>query len=170
MKTDPKYPSIMSFITPMVGIGDRGAALDHELIRAKKIEAVLSLAPADLHGVVAHHLHVDVVDRLPLPFQAIATVVAFITGHVKEGRRVFMHCEMGISRSPSLAVCYLHESRGMTIDEALAHVKSIRPAADPHSALLRSIRAYYREGLSASAPKADMGSRSTPGRGQAPTG
>jgi histidinol-phosphate aminotransferase len=156
----------MSFITPMVAIGDLGAALDHRLIRTGKIEAVLSMAPVDLRGVVTHHLRLDVVDRGPLPFHTITTAVAFIDGHVRQGRRVLLHCEMGISRSPSLAVCYMHELQGMTIDEALAHVKSIRPRADPHPDLMGSIRAYYRQSRHPPEAKGPRSSEARPATGE----
>lgn len=137
------FPCLMNFITPMVAVGDLGAALDHRLLRAQRIEAVLSLAPLSLDGVIAHHLLLEVADRVPLPGDVIAASMAFIDRHVAGGRRVLVHCEQGISRSPSLAVCYLHEARGMTLEEALAHVKSVRPIAEPHPELMGSIRDYY---------------------------
>jgi histidinol-phosphate aminotransferase len=136
----------MSFITPMVAIADLGVALDRRLMRSRRIEAVLSLAPVSLDRSIAHHLRLEVVDRVPLPADTISAAVGFITRHVAEGRRVLLHCEMGISRSPALAVCYLHESAGMTIEEAVRHVKFMRPTAQPHPELLRSILEHYRQG------------------------
>jgi len=143
MANDTKYPTLISFITPMVATSDRGAALDHRLLRDGGFEAVLSMEPVNLEGLAVHHLYLDVVDRVPLPFPMIDAAVAFIEDHVSQGRRVLVHCEMGISRSPSLAVCYLHQSQGMTIDAAIAYVKSVRPTADPHPELIGSIRAFY---------------------------
>lgn len=143
MANDTKYPTLISFITPLVATSDRGAALDHRLLRDGGFEAVLSMEPVDLEGLAVHHLHLDIVDRVPLPFPMIAAAITFIEDHVRQGRRVLVHCEMGISRSPSLAVCYLHQSQGMTIDAAIAYVKSVRPTADPHPELIESIRAFY---------------------------
>jgi predicted protein tyrosine phosphatase len=147
MTDDPQYPSVLSFITAMVAVGDRGVALHPRRMLESRIEAVLSMEPVNLDGLIAHHLHLDVADRVPLSFETIAAAVAFIDGHVGQRRRVLVHCAMGISRSPSLVVCYLHQSQGMTIDEAVAHVKSVRPSADPHPELIESIRAYYRENV-----------------------
>jgi histidinol-phosphate aminotransferase len=141
--TDDEPPSFMSFITPMVAIGDRGTALDRRLMRLHGIEAVLSLAPLSPGEAFAHHLQLEVVDRVPLAPRTIAAAVAFIDRHVRDGRRVLLHCEMGISRSPALAVCYLHESQSMTIDEAVRHVQYVRPTAAPHPELLRSIEEHY---------------------------
>lgn len=141
--TSPELPSYMSFVTPMVAVGDRGVALDRDLVRLHGIEAILSLAPLVPARFIGHHLQLVVADRVPLPSEAIDAAVAFIDGNVRDGRRVLMHCEMGISRSPALAVCYLHQCQGMSVDEALDHVRFVRPTAAPHPELMGSIRRHY---------------------------
>jgi protein-tyrosine phosphatase len=129
----------------MVAIGEIGDALDHDSLVKQGINAVLSLAPVSLDGVVEKHLQLEVADRVPLPFDIILTSLEFIKHHVQCGQRVLLHCEMGISRSPSLAVCYLHETQGLTIEAAIKHVKTVRPKAEPHPELVESIRCYYKQ-------------------------
>lgn len=133
----------MDFVTPMVAVGAMSDALDDLGLQAKRIGAALSLSPVALDVAVAHHCLLEIKDRVALPHEAIAAAVAFIAEQVREGRRVLIHCEMGVSRSPSLAICYLHECCGMSIETAIGHVKSVRPSADPHPALIASIREYY---------------------------
>jgi len=135
----------MNFITPLVAVGELGDALDLDSLEKQGIKAVLSLAPVNLDGAVEHHLQLEVIDRVPLPFEIITTALAFIKHHVQLGQRVLLHCEMGISRSPSLAVCYLHETQGLSIEDAVIHVQSVRPKAEPHPALMESIRGYFRQ-------------------------
>lgn len=44
-----------------------------------------------------------------------------------EGReRVYLHCNAGLNRAPTLAIAYLRAHGGMSLDEALAHVKKRR--------------------------------------------
>ena len=135
--------SQMNFITPLVAVGALGDALDLAVLKEQGIEAVLSFAPVNLDGAVEHHLQLEIADRVPIPFDIITVALAFIRHHVEQDRRVLLHCEMGISRSPSLAICYLHESQGMPIEDAVRHVKFVREQAEPHPLLMESIRGYF---------------------------
>lgn len=143
----------MDFVTSMVAVGAMSDALDERDLQVKRIGAVLSLAPAALDASITHHCvrEIKIKDRAGLPFDAISTAVAFISHQVRERRRVLIHCEKGISRSPSIAVCYLHECCGVSIETAISHVKRVRPCADPHPALIASIRDYYGQSLNHSA-------------------
>jgi dual specificity protein phosphatase-like protein len=53
-----------------------------------------------------------------------------------EGHTVYLHCTAGIGRAPTVAIGYLHSCLGWELDEALAHVKSLRQCA-PHVEALR---------------------------------
>jgi len=50
----------------------------------------------------------------------------FVDKLLSEGRKVLVHCAMGIERSPLAVVWYLHKKKGMSIPEAYAFVKSKR--------------------------------------------
>lgn len=134
----------MDFITAQIAVGSRANAEDAASLAARGIDALLSLVPTPRPAPVSRQLCLDVCDREALPADAIAEAVAFLDQQVRRGRRVLIHCEMGISRSPALAACYLHEALGMDLDAALLHVRSRRPIADPHPALLKSMREHYR--------------------------
>jgi protein-tyrosine phosphatase len=45
---------------------------------------------------------------------------------IAAGERVYMHCNGGLNRAPTLAIAYLRAYEGMSLDEALAHVKRRR--------------------------------------------
>jgi protein-tyrosine phosphatase len=40
--------------------------------------------------------------------------------------RVYLHCNAGLNRAPTLAIAYLRAHGGMSLNEALAHVKRRR--------------------------------------------
>ena len=50
----------------------------------------------------------------------------FVDKFLSEGRKVLVHCAMGVERSPLAVVWYLHKKKGMSIPEAYAFVKSKR--------------------------------------------
>jgi protein-tyrosine phosphatase len=56
-------------------------------------------------------------------------------GLIDAGERVYLHCNGGINRAPTLAIAYLRAFRGMSLNEALAHVKQ-RRACGPFMTVL----------------------------------
>ena len=56
---------------------------------------------------------------------------------LSSGERVYVHCTVGICRSPGTIVGYLHKYRGMSLDAALALVKLNRPIANPYMSALK---------------------------------
>lgn len=51
------------------------------------------------------------------------------------GQRVYLHCNAGLNRAPTLAIAYLRACRRMSLDEAVAHVKK-RRACGPFMTVL----------------------------------
>jgi protein-tyrosine phosphatase len=45
---------------------------------------------------------------------------------IGDGERVFVHCNAGLNRAPTLAIAYLRAHGEMSLDEACAHVKGRR--------------------------------------------
>lgn len=141
---DNPYP--FDFITPQVVIGSRRDAENDDALIHHRIDAVLSFAPIERPMPVARQLSLHLQDRVALPAEVIEEAVAFLREQVSRGRRVLVHCEMGMSRSPAIVACYLHEEHGLDIDAALRQIRAVRPAADPHPALVASMRDYYAAG------------------------
>lgn len=54
---------------------------------------------------------------------------------IAERERVFLHCNAGMNRAPTLAIAFLRAARGMSLDEALAHVKQ-RQSCGPYMTVL----------------------------------
>lgn len=64
-------------------------------------------------------------------------ILAAVHRHVRAGRRVYVHCNAGFNRAPSVAIAYLHGYEGLDLDEAHAFVKERRACAPYLSALRR---------------------------------
>jgi atypical dual specificity phosphatase len=92
-------------------------------------------------GVVAGirvAVHDDPFDSLSL-FQILRDdrVLERMRETVLAGGRVLVHCQAGAQRSPAVAACYLVAVHGLSVDGALAHVRSRRPVAFWFQANLR---------------------------------
>lgn len=66
-------------------------------------------------------------------------VLRFIEEAVEAGGKVFVHCNYGISRSSTMAICYLMHSRGWCYDKAIQHLKSLRSICEPNAGYVLSL-------------------------------
>jgi protein-tyrosine phosphatase len=55
---------------------------------------------------------------------------------LRQGHVVYVHCNMGVNRSPSIAIAYLHWVLGWTLDKAADHVMECR-SCDPYLDAIR---------------------------------
>lgn len=138
-----QLPVSMYFITPDLAVGRRADAEDAATLAAHGIRSLLSLCALPRPEGVQRQLSLDIKDRVALPAESIAEALEFIDSQIGAGRKVLIHCEMGISRSASIAVGYLHGRCGLSVEEALARVREANPIADPHPLLLESLRNYF---------------------------
>ena len=81
-------------------------------------------------------------------------VLRFIEEAVEAGGKVFVHCNYGISRSSTMAICYLMHSRGWCYDKAIQHLKSLRSICEPNAGYVLSLMNWdsHRENPSRSLP------------------
>ncbi|KAL0836785.1 hypothetical protein Bca101_088675 [Brassica carinata] len=66
--------------------------------------------------------------------------IDFIDEAKKQGGSVLVHCFVGKSRSVTVIVAYLMKKHGMTLTQALQHVQSIRPVANPNTGFIRQLQ------------------------------
>ena len=67
---------------------------------------------------------------------------AFISAALVGGGAVLVHCQMGKSRSATLAAAYVVKELGVSWRDALARVQRARPTAAPNTGFLKALRAY----------------------------
>lgn len=65
----------------------------------------------------------------------LAVALADLRELVDAHRRVYLHCNGGLNRAPTLAIAFLRAHRGMSLEEALALVKA-RRACGPFMTVL----------------------------------
>ncbi len=134
----------IDFITDDLAVASLEAASDAMALRQSGIRAVVDASNREgnprFPGV--RYYNVPIAD----PDERFAEFLPGVVAFIDEARRrgpVLLHCMAGISRSPALAICYLHERHGLSLPTALLHVRSRRTHANPHPVFLRLIQAYY---------------------------
>jgi protein-tyrosine phosphatase len=80
--------------------------------------------------------------RMPVPdssadhlARALDAAVAEVHGMIEAGQRVYLHCNAGINRAPTVAIAFIHLHRTMALDEAVRHVRKRRICA-PYTVML----------------------------------
>ena len=134
----------IDFITGDLALGNLAAASDPDALTHHGIRAIVDASNregnARYPGIRYHEVRIDDPDQRLAEF--LPGVVAFIDEARRDGP-VLLHCVAGISRSPTLAICYLHERYGLSLAAALQHVRSRRAQVNPHPLFLRVIHEYY---------------------------
>lgn len=124
----------MDYILERLAVGDINDARN----MPGEITALLNCAEEhDTFREGIAYLKIPLVDFQPIDPAYIPRAVAWIKEVIVD-HRVLVHCNAGIGRAPSIAVCYLNEV-GFGFDEAVRLVKARRPDALPHRDLKSAI-------------------------------
>ena len=109
---------------------------DDEDLRINGLDAAL------LREVCAHHGIKFV--RTPIQdgsaddmAERLLAALADLENLLAERERVYLHCNAGLNRAPTLAIAWLRANAGMSLNEAMAHVKKQR-ACGPFMTVLEA--------------------------------
>ena len=107
------------------------------------IDTVISLCEACVaskrQGV--NYIHIPIEDVQPVPVGQFDRIMDAIAENIRR-RSVLIHCGVGVSRAPSLTAAWMYCVGYKNLDSALEEIKRLRPAIDPSTILLESIRSY----------------------------
>ena len=115
------------------------------------IRSILSLTedkipPIFLEGFDIVYEHLPTADHDPPPLETILKSVKFIDEMRRQGRSVLVHCAAGQGRSGSIVAAYMIYSKGMSSEEALKWIRTVRPGSvDPvQEESLRAFETYLK--------------------------
>lgn len=130
----------LTWLTPHLAVGGSfPTERAEDLAKAFAVAAVVDLRveACDDEAVLERHglgfLHLPTEDHCAVSQPMLRTGVAFVNRHLDKGQRVLIHCQHGIGRSATLALCVL-VSRGMPPLKALELAKSQRSLVSPSPA------------------------------------
>ena len=131
-----------SKITEYIYIGTNKCCtlgFSHLLLKAG-IKADISLEEfrVDAPFGVDYYLWLPTKDHKAPTFKQLCIGVAAIDEMVKRKVKVYVHCQNGHGRAPTLAAAYFI-SKGMNIDEAIAFIKKRRPTIHPNKKQVKAL-------------------------------
>lgn len=120
----------------------------------KDHELALSLPRSEWSSMGIDYMQIGIDDYIGLPdLQQIVSGVEFINKHKSMNQCVYVHCKAGRYRSAFFVACYLINSKKMTPDEAIAHLKKLRPIVMlSRKSQYVAMKSYY-DHLNQSVPK-----------------
>ncbi|KAJ6526769.1 protein-tyrosine phosphatase-like protein [Mycena capillaripes] len=126
-------------------LGSLSAVNDHPLLRAHGITHLVQALEAPWapparkeDGFVAYSI--DIRDKESVDLRPhLEAACVYIERALRRGEGVLVHCQQGISRSPSIVIAYLIRNHGMSYDAALSFVKRKRACAKPNPGFARAL-------------------------------
>ena|SRR5581483_2298797 len=79
------------------------------------------------------------------PFKFFDLIYDDIETALNNNKKVYIHCQMGISRSPTIVIAYLMKKHKWTRDKSLNYVKSKRPIIAPNTSFMKYLAAFEEE-------------------------
>lgn len=130
----------LSWITPDLAVGGSFPAGQAALLASHEgVGAVIDVRSeacddaAELERCGLAFLHLPTPDHHAVPQEMLDEAVAFAADARADERRLLIHCEHGIGRSATVALCVLVD-RGMSPMEALKGAKDARALVSPSPA------------------------------------
>jgi dual specificity phosphatase 12 len=136
----------MSCILPSLWLGNLDILHDFEFLKENKITHVVTVLERDYstHSMAAlgiSQMTVKMYDSDAEPIGgAFPATTAFIQMALESGGAVYVHCLMGMSRSPTIVAAYLIAEKGFSADKALAFLTGIRPIVDPNAGFRQALK------------------------------
>lgn len=126
-----------ALIRPHLYIGD--CTYNEAFLNQEKIEVIIDctieLVPK-YSGYEYHKLHMDDTSRTNIT-EPLKTGLTIITNAILAEKNVLVHCAQGISRSPTIVIHYLMKTFGLSMEKALAEVRSKWDRASPNKGFLK---------------------------------
>jgi len=116
-------------------------------VQALGIESVLRLDRISRAngqwGDEFHLMDLPLPDGVPMGSAMIDSGVTFLREQTNMGRKVLVHCQMGVSRASSFVIAHLMENVGMSLPQAFQLVQAGRPIILPNPQLVQSLVRHY---------------------------
>lgn len=142
----PEY----SQITENIYLGTSMCCREHADYHFKKLGELGIVADIDLRSEnhdtptndIEAHMWLPIDDTFPPTMWQADVGIDFIKSCVDFGKKIYVHCEVGHGRSPTLVSAYFMREKGMNAVEAVEFVKSKRNVAHPTDKQLKFLQDF----------------------------
>jgi hypothetical protein len=128
-------------------LGAKGVTGDHDKLSGLRIGFIVNCTqdPPTEYPENMNYFHVDVGDTANDDISKyFVPACEFIEEGRKSGQCVLVHCTFGMSRSTSIVLAYMIRHQGMSLSQALTHVKERRPVTSPNPGFMKQLVDFER--------------------------
>lgn len=140
-------PARFTEITPHLHVGGQYLRWGLPKLMERGITAVVNMRDEfdDARAGIApdEYLHLPTVDNTPPTLADLRQGVDFIRQQVEADGRVYVHCEAGVGRAPTMAAAYLID-QGMAPESAWDLLRRQRPFIRPTPTQVKQIQRFAR--------------------------
>lgn len=139
---DTKPDLEVAQVMPGLFLGSQDPAVSVEILKQYDIRHILSVG-IDL-SVKFEGITYDHINLLDLPECEIMIPLESCFGIINNHRHenVFVHCNAGVSRSPTVIIAYLMAEQNISFDEAYDQVKRVRRCIRPNDGFIRQLKTF----------------------------
>jgi hypothetical protein len=138
-----KYHKIMEGVY----VGPQHGKLGHRRLAAAGVTASLNMRTgySDVDNGVGfgEYLQLPTTDGTPPSLEQLREGAEFIRRVVAGGGSVYIHCQTGLGRGPTMAAAYLI-SEGRSLEEACEMIRTVRPFTDIRPGQLERLQEFER--------------------------
>jgi len=118
-----------------------------DLLKSLKITSVLTITGSPhSHFSEIEYLHLKLYDKSDSNIRGLfQTAHTFIEEVKAKGGRILVHCEGGISRSPTVVMSYLMKTNKWSLSKSFYHVKNKRPIICPNFGFMSQLSKFEKE-------------------------
>ncbi|CAM1303653.1 DUSP19 (predicted) [Pycnogonum litorale] len=154
-KADRNYGFVCDFkpdlqigrVMPSLLVGSQDVAQDDEILKRNGVTHVLNLATG-VSNYFPNMFMYKKIEILDLPesniVQYFPECITFIDDAIENGGCVFVHCNAGVSRAPSITIAYIMAKNKMPFDEAFEIARSNRSCIRPNIGFTKQLQAYEK--------------------------
>jgi len=111
----------------------------------RRTRAVLNLCEQPDPYTCEVHVHARIVDAAPAPsLNWLRTQVEWIDNQLREGRKTYVHCMNGVSRSAMVVAAYLMFKHDWTVPQSLEFIRTKRPIVRPNPAFMPLLEEWQK--------------------------
>ena len=137
-----------SEVDPCVILGARPLASDVSKLASLDVRGVINMCQEYAGPTTAYQkyqieqLWLPTVDFNPPSLDSVRRGVEFLHEKTSKSQRVYVHCKAGRARSATIVICWLVKHKGMSPEQAQAHLLACRPHVNPRLLSRPVVREY----------------------------